>query len=370
MPIYMDRHDVAEGVTAEIVADLHQQDLKIQDDFNCKGLTYWFDDKRKNAFCLIEAPNLAAIKEMHAKAHGKVPNNIIEVDEAVVESFLGRIADPEKSQKTELNIINDPAFRTIMVVGLKPISFKETSGKKIIPGITNQDKSTLLDTIYKFKGRAVKQQVGYFLISFDSVTNAVLCALEIQAVAQDFLHSKFLNSVTLQIGLCAGVPVSKKEGIFEDTIQMAERLCDIAQDQVMVTSEVRDLYESENSNLSTDKKYLNVLHPNDEKFLNSLMDYTEREWSNTSLHADDLSKCLGYSKSQLYRKMISITGKSPNNFIKEYRLNRALKLLNKKNENISEIAYETGFNSPAYFSKCFQETFGILPSVYIKSCLP
>ena len=83
------------------------------------------------------------------------------------------------------------------------------------------------------------------------------------------------------------------------------------------------------------------------------MDFTEKEWRNTTLMADDFSKFLGFSKSQLYRKMISITGKSPNSFIKAYRLQQALKLLNKKTENISAIAFETGFNSPAYFSKCF-----------------
>ena len=57
---------------------------------------------------------------------------------------------------------------------------------------------------------------------------------------------------------------------------------------------------------------------------------------------------------------------SPNTFIKEYRLNKALNLLNKQTNNISEIAFQTGFNSPAYFSKCFQETYGILPSTYLK----
>ncbi len=100
------------------------------------------------------------------------------------------------------------------------------------------------------------------------------------------------------------------------------------------------------------------------------MDYTEREWRNTALNVDDFSKDLGYSKSQLYRKMISITGQSPNSFIKEYRLNKALKLLHKKNENVSEIAFETGFNTPAYFSKCFQKAYGTLPSVYAKTIHP
>ncbi|MDO9595052.1 MAG: DUF4242 domain-containing protein, partial [Lutibacter sp.] len=78
MPIYMDRHDVSETVTAENVAQLHQADLKIQDQYKCRGLTYWFDEKRKTAFCLIEAPNKEAIKKMHDHAHGEVPYKIIE----------------------------------------------------------------------------------------------------------------------------------------------------------------------------------------------------------------------------------------------------------------------------------------------------
>ena len=118
MPIYMDRHDVSETVTAENIAQIHQEDLKIQDQFGCRGLTYWFDDKRKTAFCLIEAPNKKAIKKMHNQAHGQVPHRIIEVETSIVESFLGRIEDPVKAQNTALNIINDPAFRTIMVISL------------------------------------------------------------------------------------------------------------------------------------------------------------------------------------------------------------------------------------------------------------
>ena len=65
MPIYMDRHDISETVTAENVAKLHQQDLKIQHKFNCRALTYWFDEGRKTAFCLIEAPQKQAIEAMH-----------------------------------------------------------------------------------------------------------------------------------------------------------------------------------------------------------------------------------------------------------------------------------------------------------------
>ncbi|MEE4286177.1 MAG: DUF4242 domain-containing protein, partial [Mariniphaga sp.] len=124
MPIYMDRHNVSEAVTAEVVAQIHQEDLKIQHKYGCRGLTYWFDDARKTAFCLVEAPNENAIIGMHEHAHGEIPNQIIEVDATIVESFLGRIEDPEKAQDTKLNIINEPAFRTIMMVSIENHSFK------------------------------------------------------------------------------------------------------------------------------------------------------------------------------------------------------------------------------------------------------
>jgi AraC-like DNA-binding protein len=65
--------------------------------------------------------------------------------------------------------------------------------------------------------------------------------------------------------------------------------------------------------------------------------------------------------------MISLTGLSPNAFVQEYRLKNALKLLNKNVGNISEIAFESGFSSPSYFSKCFKKKFGLLPAALLNS---
>ena len=137
MPIYMDRHDVSEAVTAEHVAKLHQQDLKVQDQFGCRGLTYWFDEKRKTAFCLIEAPNTKALEEMHNHAHGQVPHRIIEVEPGIVESFLGRIEDPKKTRNTELNIIDDAAFRTIMIIELKQPAPFQTNAEEFQSSLKN-----------------------------------------------------------------------------------------------------------------------------------------------------------------------------------------------------------------------------------------
>lgn len=365
MPIYMDRHDVSEKVTAEHVAQLHQADLKIQHHFNCKGLTYWFDGKRKTAFCLIEAPNKDAIKLMHDNAHGEIPHRIIEVDDTVVESFLGRIEDPKKSQNTELNIINDPAFRIIMVIGVKRSSLKDSLNKELNLVIQNLNK-TIVKTLSKFKGSIVKQKHDYYLASFSSVTNAVLCAIHIQTKINLSFEISRGCDVDVNVGLSAGVPVTEKENLFEDTIKTAERFCNVVKGKIVISSEVKDLYESENLNVSIDKKFVHTLSSIEEIFLNILMDYVDLEWRNTTLNIDRFIKDLGYSKSRLYRSMIPLTGKSFNTFIKEYRLNKALELLDNQALNVSEIAFETGFNSPAYFTKEFKKQFGLLPTSFTR----
>ena len=365
MPIYMDRHDVSDEVTAEHVAQLHQEDLKVEHKFKCRGLTYWFDENRKTAFCLVEAPNKQALQDMHNQAHGELPHSIIEVDENIVESFLGRIEDPEKSKSTTLNIINDPAFRTIMVTSLSRSSLNEHESiqfKDLLPKYTE-----FIDHILaNFGGSIVKQEADCLLVSFENVSNAVSSAIEIQTEFRGIIESVENSALKLNIGLSSGIPVMEKENLFEDTILFAERMCNIAKGEIVVSSEVKDLYKSENLNVFVEGEMVHSLSLRDEKFLNQLMDYTEKIWQNTELKVEDFSKNLGFSKAQLYRKMVSLTGKSPNTFIKEYRLKQALSMLNKQIGNISEIAFETGFNSPAYFSKCFQEAFGILPSNYIK----
>lgn len=366
MPIYMDRHDVSDEVTAKHVAELHQEDLKIQHKYNCRGLTYWFDEERKTAFCLIDAPNKQCLIDMHNHAHGAIPHRIIEVDESIVESFLGRIEDPEKSQNTSINIINDPAFRTIMATGIKSFS--------IIKDITSPENlsiieynQSIMNTIDRFKGRMVKQNSDYFLVSFESVSYAINCALKVQDDFKEWTTKLSNTNINLKIGLSAGVPVNEKETLFEETIKLAERLYYISKAKIVVSAEVKNLYNNENLDVFIDGELVKPLTPADEKFLNLLMDYTEKTWKDSNLQVDDFGKHMGYSKSQLYRKTISLTGKSPNTFIKEYRLSQALKLFNSKKGNISEVAFESGFSSPSYFTKCFQKKYGLKPSDYLQS---
>ena len=363
MPIFMDRHDVSETVTAENLAQLHQEDLKIQHQFKCRGFTYWFDGKRKTAFCLIEAPDAKAIYEMHKLAHGQVPHTVIEVEPSIVESFLGRIEDPEKAQNTSLNIINDPAFRAIMAISLDFLPFTPNESSPFKSSLQEYNQA-VLKLLIEYEGSAVKQTGRHFLVSFKSVSNAVHAALDIRQLFNQFRENSNNDKLLLKIGLSTGVPVTEKKAFFEDAVKLAERMCLIVNEGIAISSEVKELYSSENLN-ALPQGEISFLTQADEKFLTTLMECIESSWRDSNLNLDDFCKTLGCSKSQLYRKITLLTGKSPNEFIRDYRLINALALLNKNTGNVSEIAYETGFSSPSYFSKCFQKRYDHLPSDYL-----
>jgi AraC-like DNA-binding protein len=360
----MDRHDIPEEITAEHVAHMHQEDLKVQHLFNCKGMTYWCDENRNTAFCLIEAPNKEAIQNMHNHAHGELPHSIIEVNKNIVESFLGRIEDPEKSQNTELNIINDPAFRVIMLIETSDYLHRLESNQFSL--FTQKFHNSVTKSFKQFEGSIVKQDNHSYLVSFVSVSDAISCALKIQ------YNFKYISTKTdasmrkLNIGISSGVPVTSKDSFFEETIELSKRLCEIVEGEITTTSEVKSLYESENRNEFINKEHIRTINLKEEKFLTELMDFVETIWNKPDFNVNDFSTKLGLSKSQLNRKLKNLTGKSPNSFMVSYRLQKALKALHDQKGNISEIAFETGFNSPAYFSTCFTNKFGILPSKYIQ----
>lgn len=357
MPIFMDRHDVSEVVTAEHVAQLHQADLKIQDQFGCRGLTYWFDDKRKTAFCLIEAPDEQAITEMHNHAHGQIPHSIIEVDTGIVESFLGRIADPQKAAGNDLHIIDDPAFRTILVIVMEPAQ----PGKKADIPFTTQSlcfEKIIRQLLDQYEGSLARSSAGQMLVSFQSVSKAVDAALAIQLQC----HEPIFKNIAFNMGLSAGVPVTNKPSIFQDSITLAQRICEIIPGELVVSADVSELCSSDTLCCFNKADNIVTLTHHEETFITHLMEFIESSWNDAELKVDDLSKPAGVSKSQLYRILKSLTGKSPNAFLKDYRLAKALELLKKQNCNVSETAFQSGFSSPSYFSKCFQKKYGYAPS--------
>lgn len=102
----------------------------------------------------------------------------------------------------------------------------------------------------------------------------------------------------------------------------------------------------------------------DEKLIRKALEYTEQHMSDPDFSVEELSRELGMSRVHLYKKLSSLTGKTPIEFIRIIRLKRAAQLLQESQLTVSEIAYEVGFNNPKYFRKYFKDEFGILPSLY------
>ena len=84
--------------------------------------------------------------------------------------------------------------------------------------------------------------------------------------------------------------------------------------------------------------------------------------SNPNLKMDDLGESVGLSRVQLYRKVKAITGLSPVELLRQMRLQQAYGLLCSTTKTVNEIAYEVGFGTPGYFSKCFKQQFGKYPT--------
>lgn len=100
----------------------------------------------------------------------------------------------------------------------------------------------------------------------------------------------------------------------------------------------------------------------DEIFLDKIRQIVEREIASDELTVEKIYTEMGFGRTTFNQKFKSLSGISANQFIRSYRLKRARQLLEHKAGNISHIAYEVGFTSTAYFTKCFKEEFGILPS--------
>ncbi|MCP9770496.1 response regulator [Lacihabitans sp. LS3-19] len=100
---------------------------------------------------------------------------------------------------------------------------------------------------------------------------------------------------------------------------------------------------------------------NENTFFRKIRNIVEDNILNSEFNIEDFCTSIGMSHSQLHRKLIAITGTSPNRFIRKIRLEKACHLLRNRELNISEIAYNTGFNDPGYFSRMFKQEYNVSP---------
>jgi class 3 adenylate cyclase len=239
MPIYMDRHQ-GKRLTAQKAAEAHAADLEVQDKYGCQFITYWFDEERDSVFCLVNAPDMSAVRKVHEEAHGFVHSEIMEVDPNIVRAFLGRVEDPSP---TAGEVTIDSPFRAVM--------FTDLEGSTQMISVLGDDKAMELlrvhnaltrDALRAHAGREIKHTGDGFMVSFASAVSAVECAIDIQRTMVKHNEENPTAVMNLRIGISAGEPVRNDKQLYGAAVNLAARLCAHAKPRsILVAQVVRDL---------------------------------------------------------------------------------------------------------------------------------
>jgi class 3 adenylate cyclase len=233
MPIFLDRHDL-HGLTAVDIAEAHRKDLELQDRYGVRFLTYWFDQARSTAFCLIEAPDAATAMRVHHEAHGEVASNVIQVDLAAVEAFLGRVSDPPTQSAAPLD---DTAFRAVMFTDIVDSTgmTRRLGDTRAVEMIRAHD-ALVRRALKDDGGREIKHTGDGIMACFGDPAAAVDCARAIQR-AFDAFNLASAEKLRVRIGIDAGDPIEDSNDLFGATVQKAARICQDATPEAIVISE-------------------------------------------------------------------------------------------------------------------------------------
>lgn len=363
MPLYMDIHFVGE-ISVEDTKKAHLADLEVQKKYGVTYHQYWFNEEAGTVYCLMEGPDRESCAATHLEANGFSACQIVEVEGGMYDLFMG------KSQKLDHGLVMhengkpDPGNRFIFALD---IIAKTTSANSIDFNqlkLPRGPKIKALQMIDECDGYEVRTGGFDCIVAvFETPEKVLKCAYDIQ---NEFLkYGKGLDSdndhLAFNMGISVGQPLTEKEGFFEKAIKMSQRMCLIAGDKEILTSK---LFEELCDSNEVIKKHINVrtIKFSEQNFLDDLLNITENRFSDYDFGVECLSREIGISKPQLYRKVTAITGRSPVSFIRDIRLHKALSLIKENKFNISEIALEVGYNNPSYFAKCFHEKFGVNPS--------
>ncbi len=240
MPIFLDRHDI-KGLTAADIAEAHRKDLELQGRYGVNFLTYWFDQERGTGFCLVDAPDIETAMRVHDEAHGVVAEQVIPVDLSAVEAFLGRVSDPAPAAGSGKAPV-DAALRTIMFTDIADsTSMTARLGDARAVEMIRAHDAVVRRALADLGGREVKHTGDGIMASFEDTVAAVGCARAIQAGLEAF-NGGSEEKLRVRIGIDVGEPVADNNDLFGATVQMAARLCQVAEPEaILVSGAVRDL---------------------------------------------------------------------------------------------------------------------------------
>jgi len=368
MPLFMDFHIISD-ITVDEVKRAHVADLEVQDKYNVRYHQFWVNEEAGTLFCLIEGPDKESCEKVHKEAHGNIACQIVEVEKGFYKAVMGEAFQIDHGLVMHKDGKIDQAYRFVLVADIRGNTRAEgiSDVKKLI--MPDKPKELIRRIIPVYQGREIKNTDSVIAV-FTEADQVTACAIEIQNELLNRIDTSEEDvwNITFKIGIGGGQPVTMQDEFFKKTIRLAQRLSLIAGNNEIVASnlvrKLSDLDEKLHKH-----KHLKFIQSPEEKFLEKFFDITEQKLSDHSFNIERLCRDIGISRPQLYRKITSATGRSPNSFIRDVKMKKALALIREKEFNVSEISMLVGYNNPSYFSRCFQDTYGITPSRYLSKNL-
>lgn len=190
---------------------------------------------------------------------------------------------------------------------------------------------------------------GYMLCKTlkENLTTSHIPIILLTALSMDEQKAKGFES-----GADAYIPKPFNEGILQIRVRK------LLENRSMLKSHFQ-----ENLTFGDEKEKIT---PIDKSFMDKFRKIVEDNIMDAELNVDEIGRLLGLSRVQLYRKIKSLTNYAPSDLIRNIRLKAAKQLFIQSEKSISEVAYDTGFTSPSYFTKCFKEYFSESPTEFLK----
>ena len=324
---------------------------------------------------------MALVKELVELHHGEISVNSVENGETsfaiflpmgrehfLIRKLLKESKDPEedKENQTDLSEIKNPhPLIPAAVTGREKVLIVEDhTGVQDYIGNTLEDYYRILKAINGKEGLQVARDKMPDLI----ITDVMMPEMDGFTFCREVKKDVSISHIPVILVTARAGQEDKMEGLETgaddfltkpfDSIELVTRVKNLLEQR----RRLREHYMNE-PNLQLSKITTTSV---DERFLSQLKSIIENNLSDAGLDVEYLTRQMGSSYAHIYRKIKALTGLSPVAFIRLVRLTKARELLKNNHGNISEVAFEVGFESLQYFSRCFSRQYGISPSVFLK----
>jgi len=279
-------------------------------------------------------------------------------------------------------------MKAFILAANRPLSYDKQLCTIVLGQLINasSDRDKLKDLIYQYvrqyRGKIVQHPDQSFAAIFEGPSKAVHCSMELERAIREQNGQLAIGIHIKEIYINRVINTATEDWaghIFREPapgrIVLTQTVKNLLVGAGLKFTAFKSIYEAKSGNhillyavaerLSPNAQSLDLKRstlPQNDSLLENVLQVIDTHLSSCQLGVDMLSKEVGISERQLQRKLKAITNKSPIQLISSVRLHRAKELLLKRESNVSEIAFQTGFSNPSYFSKTFKREFGMSPS--------